>query len=103
MVLFKYVGPATPINISYIESSTTTLSITWKPGPGGAEKYLVTVKCSCCKPVDRTETSNTTNITGLKPGSHCNISITAEAGELLSLPLIYHNIKTKDERKSFLS
>ena len=99
MILFKSVGPATPINISLVERSTTTLNITWKPGDGGAEKYVVTVNCSCCEPFNHTETSNTTNITGLDPGSHCNISIIAVSGQLHSLPLIYYNMKTEEKGK----
>ena len=57
------------------------------------------VNCSCCKPFKHTETSNTTNITDLDPGSHCNISITAVSGQLHSLPLIYYNMKTEEKGK----
>lgn len=99
LILFKSVGPATPINISLVETNSTTLRITWKPGDGGAEKYVVTVNCSCCKPFNHTETSNTTVITGLDPGSHCNISITAVSGQLHSLPLIFYNMKTEEKGK----
>nr|XP_022292898.1 tyrosine-protein phosphatase 10D-like isoform X5 [Crassostrea virginica] len=93
----NFTRPATPINISLVERNSTTLRITWKPGDGGAEKYVVTVNCSCCKPFDQTEKSKTTVITDLDPGCHCNISITAVAGQLHSLPLIYYNMKTEEK------
>lgn len=91
--------PGKPMQpIKYVDKSKTQLLINWSPPEGVVEHYNITVQCDCsCSLIVHHQVKGTTaNITGLKAGTYCNMSITAVSGGLPSVPLNYTNIETSE-------
>lgn len=65
--------------------------------------YNVTAQCSCeCNAsVTHFGTNKTALVTGLEPGTYCNVTIIAKSGGLYSSPLVYYKIETNDTGRTY--
>ncbi|XP_056016876.1 receptor-type tyrosine-protein phosphatase H-like [Ostrea edulis] len=93
-----YTRPTIPADNVRIYNDTSYVAIEWTHLDGNVEKYTVEKRCSCenssCTPCTPsvavskpTDLINAVNITGLNPGTYCNVSIVAVSGKLPSDPL----------------
>lgn len=96
--IIYFSGPTIPADNVRIYNDTSYVAIEWTHLDGNVEKYTVEKSCSCensscmsCTPSvaisKTTDLINSVNITGLNPGTYCNISIVSVSGNLHSDPL----------------
>ena len=90
-------------DLGKIEKKLTELHIHWKKSTGVVDYYTIAANCSCnCnKSINHFGVDISAHITGLMPGTHCNVTITAVSGGRYSRPLIYYDIETLESGKTY--
>ena len=99
--VFFSLDPSQPSN-GTVYVDITQINVTWK-SPGNVMSYNITAQCSCeCNPsVTNFGTNTSAFVTGLEPGTYCNVTIIAESGGLYSIPLVYYKIETNDTGRTY--
>ncbi|XP_060604248.1 phosphatidylinositol phosphatase PTPRQ-like, partial [Ruditapes philippinarum] len=99
-----FTRPENVQNVCVAGATTTSIRIKWeKPAKGDADSYEVNFTCKSpnenrnIEPYSFNKTNLESTVTGIDPGSHCNVCITTHIGSQIGCPLYIELNETSKE------